>query len=145
MGAEVTDPLKILTLSGSDPALKQYESLIYSTWLRGLRFGNPWFEDISSDAYYEAYHRVVENILSRPGCVVKLAVLSDDEDTCIGWSAAEGNTLHFVFVKGDIQARNRGIATRLLPQNIDVITHLTKTGRVIWKKKFPNAVFNPFT
>jgi hypothetical protein len=116
--------------------------MIYSDFLRTLRFGNDWFKLIDSDAYYGAYHQVIDALLSRPHSCVKLAVLSDEPDTCLGWSMSESNMLHFIYVKGD--ARNKGIGRSILPKEFDTITHLTTIGLSVWNNKFPNAIFNPF-
>lgn len=74
--------------------------------------------------------------------MVALAVLTDDTDVVLGWSVYEGSILHFVFVKRD--ARKQGIGTELIPKNAEVITHLTKSGKAIWKKKHQYLKFNPF-
>lgn len=134
----------VISLLGTDPALEPYRHLIYSSFLRSLRFGNDWFKDIESDLYYDVYHRVIDALLVRPESVVRLALLPDELDTCIGWSLSEEKTLHYVFVKGDIEARRHGIGTALLPKEFDKITHLTKIGRDIWKKKYPKVKFDPF-
>lgn len=140
----MTAPVKILSLAGSDPALKQYEALLYATWLKSLRYGNEWFSEIDAPHYFRAYHNLIELILKRPATIVRLAVLPDDADVCIGWSVSEGETLHYVFVKGDIQARRQGIGTLLVPENVTRMSHITKTGRAIWKAKRPNWKFQPF-
>lgn len=138
--------IKIIAMLGSDPGLKPYEGFIFSSYLHSLREGNDWFHDIDKDKYYEVYHLVLERILVRNDTVVRLAVLSDDLDVALGWSAIEGSTLHYVYVKDDkdIQCRRQHIAKDLVPGNISVITHLTRIGRLIWKRKLPKAVFDPF-
>lgn len=136
--------IKILTFSGSDPALKRYEGLLYTSFLSSLRYGNEWFKEIDADVYYEVYHKLIENLLGRRETLVKLAVLPDDPDTCIGWSISEPRVLHYIYVKGDIKARQLGIGKQLLPLEFNTISHLTKIGKVIWKKKFKHVKFNPF-
>lgn len=135
---------RVVTLSGSDPALGPYINLIYASWMKSLRYGNPWFKDIDSQAFYRVYETLIESILVRPETAVRLALLNDDPDICIGWSVSEGKTLHYVYVKGDIQARRNGIGKSLVPEGIDTITHLTKDGRAIWKLKGKAIKFNPF-
>jgi hypothetical protein len=135
---------KVISYSSTDPALVPFRNLIYASFLNGLRFNNDLFKDIESGVYYHNYHHVIDGLLSRVDCVVRLAVLDDDPDTAVGWSISEGHTLHFVFVKGDIEARKHGIGTSLLPEGFNKFTHLTKIGRVIWKNKYPEAIFNPF-
>jgi len=135
---------QIVRYHGSDPALTPYKNLIYTSFMKSLRFGNDWFKDIDSDSYFKTYHQVIDALLHRPYAQVSLALLTEDLDTCVGWSLSEDKTLHYVFVKGDIQARRHGIAKDLIPKDFDTITHLTKIGRSIWKEKYPNVSFNPF-
>ena len=118
------------------------EAFIFSTWLRGLRFGNDWFELIESDSYYKAYHRVIEMILKDPGTVITVACLKDDAVVILGYSVANSlGGLHWVHVKS--AWRGIGIANSLKPQAVDYVTHLTNTGRSILKKH-PKVIFNPF-
>lgn len=120
----------------------QYQNVIFSRWLRALKFGNDYFKLIDSDAYYSGYHKCIELLLAQPSSVVRLAVLSDDQDVVLGWSVVRGDTLDFVHVHKD--NRNLGIGSALVPANITTITHLTKAGMAIWNKKLPNVAFNPF-
>lgn len=140
LGTEVNDSYKILTYAGTDPILKPYESMIYSDWLKSLRYGNGWFKCVDPSAYFEAYERIVKALLSRG--VVRLAVLTEDLDTCLGWSLCEDDKLHYVFVKVD--QRKQGIGRSLYPDKINQVTHLTNIGRSIWEEKLSGVIFNPF-
>lgn len=133
---------KILTYAGHDPAIKPYRSMIYSDFMRSLRFGNEWYKLIDSDCYYAVYKQIIDRLLLRDDTVVKLAVLSDDLDNCLGWSLSEGITLHYVFVKKDL--RHQGIGAELMSSPFKQVTHLTKIGQSIRKNKFPTTKFNPF-
>ena len=119
-----------------------YSHFIYSKWLRSLRYGNDYFKLVDSDAYYNAYHRYIENILTNPETTVRLAVLTDDKDVILGFSVANASTLHYVYVHKD--QRRLGIGTKLLPPHIDSISHLTRTGLIIWASKYAHLKFNPF-
>lgn len=132
----------ILIYSGSDPAIKPYESMIYKDFLKTLRYGNDWYKEIFADAYYNTYQKVIFSLLNRPSTVIKLAVLTEDYDTCLGWSMTEGQTIHYVHVKRDF--RKQGIGGELIPKNVEAVTHLTKIGKSIWKKSYRDAIFNPF-
>jgi hypothetical protein len=127
---------------GGDADFEQYKALVLATWLRALRHGNPFFRDADAKTYWAIYSKVIMALLRRPECLIRIAVLTDEPDVVIGWSAVENSVLHFVFVKH--QGRRRGIARSLIPGNVTVITHLTKTGRSLWQKKLPKAIFNPF-
>jgi citrate lyase synthetase len=120
-----------------------YNNMVYSQWLRSLRKGNDYFKLIDSKVYYDVYHRYVSNILARETTVVRFAALTDDPDTVLGFSVSAGSVLHYVFTQP--MNRMQGIATTLVPFEVETITHLTKTGLSIWNSKLPKAIFNPFT
>ncbi len=119
---------------------------IFSTWLRGMFYGNQWFGQVPKDIFMANYHRVIENLLESPGTIVKVACLTDDKDIILGYSvyrdAGDGSVLDYVFVK---QAwRKVGIGKSLVPSDVKAVTHLTEQGRAMLKTKLPNAHFNPF-
>lgn len=121
---------------------QSYQNMIYSKWMRSLKYGNEYFKLAHSDSYFMAYRRYLESILNRPDTVIRIAVLSDDRDVALGWSVVEQDTLHYVHVQHE--QRNKGIGRALIPNGINVITHLTKCGLRIWPKSLPHARFNPF-
>jgi GNAT superfamily N-acetyltransferase len=120
-----------------------YRNMIFSKWLRSLRYGNDYFKLINSDDYYETYNKVIVNILKNPSAVVRIAVLTDAPDVVLGWSVHRGPILDFVHVHKDM--RKQGIGTALLPKDITNITHVTKTGIAVWASKYPQFIFNPFS
>lgn len=121
---------------------KQYIGLVKIRWIRSYRRNNSFMELVDPIAYDFFYKPYVEGILHRPKTTVRLAVLGDDNDVTLGFSVTEGNILHYVEVKKDY--RKQGLATSLVPDGIEWITHLTKTGMRIWSVKLPKAKFNPF-
>jgi GNAT superfamily N-acetyltransferase len=126
-----------------------YKPMIFSKWMRSTKYGNEYFKAIDSNVFYTVYQKYIEQVLSRPIAMVRLATLSDDADNCLGWSIVEGSTLHYIHVEWN--QRNQGIGKSLLPPDgIRQFTHLTKTGMKIWNNekyhgKYSNAIFNPFT
>ncbi len=116
------------------------KSFIYSSWLKGLRFGNKWFEAIDQDTYFQRYHDVIEALLSRPDTSVKVACLVEDPDVILGYSVYTGQTVHFVFVKR--AWRGIGIARSLVPPDLTTVTHLTDSGKAILIKH--HLKFDPF-
>jgi GNAT superfamily N-acetyltransferase len=120
----------------------QYKPLIYSKWLRSLRFGNDYFLRILQDAYYKSYHRYITSILDSKDALVCLAVLSDDRDVVLGFSVSRGNILDYVHVHKDY--RGNGIAKALVPRCIDTFTHITKLAQRILDEKYKDWKFNPF-
>lgn len=119
-----------------------YRNMIFSKWLRSLRYGNDYFRLIDQNSYFDNYHRYIEILLARPSSMVHLAALSDDRDVVLGFSVTEHTALHYVHVQKD--HRNCGIGTALIPAKIEWITHLTKAGMSIWNAKMKEANFDPF-
>lgn len=119
-----------------------YTNVVLVKWMRSLKYGNEFFKLINSDDYYASYQKYIQLLLNRSDSVVRLAVLSDDNDVVLGWSLIEGDILHYVHVQAE--QRNKGIGKMLVPIRINIITHLTKTGMNIWNKKLSHAIFNPF-
>lgn len=113
-------------------------SLVYSTWLRGLYYGNDFFKKIDKDAFFDIYPKVITKLVADSTAVA--ACLSDDEDVVIGYAVYQGAILHWVYVKEAF--RKQGIATSMLPDSLKVVTHLTKSGDFIRLKK--GLKFIPF-
>lgn len=136
MGIEKQNLVKLRSFKIED------RNFILATWLRGLRFGNDWYEAIPSDLYYEVYHQIVDAILLDPSVDIKVACLKDDEDVILGYSVYSGSRVDWVFVK---QAwRKIGIAKSLLPPSIKTISHLTKCANT-WLKNHTDVEFHPVT
>jgi hypothetical protein len=111
--------------------------LIYSTWLLGLYHGCDWFGRIKKDSFFANYKVSLEKRL--PHCTIKVASLKEDPDVILGYVCYRGNVLDWLFVKK--AWRKMGIAKMLMPQNINVCTHLTKVGRSLKPKEWD---FDPF-
>jgi GNAT superfamily N-acetyltransferase len=131
----------ILALKGSE-LTDQYKPMVFSKWLRSLRYGNDYFKLINQGAYFELYHRYIERLLTHKDCIVRLAVLSDDTDIVLGFSVCRDAVLDYVHVHRDY--RRNGIGSALLPKVVSAITHVTKNGISFWTAKCPQAQFNPF-
>lgn len=116
-------------------------SFIFSTWLKGLRFGNDWYGLIESKAYFAAQHKVIEAILSKPNVTVKVACLKDDPGVILGYAVFAGPRLDWVHVKKSW--RKIGLMKDLVPQNITSVSHVTDIGRSILKRH-NGVTFNPF-
>lgn len=117
------------------------KNLIYSTFLRGLYYGESWFTLIPKNVFMENYHKALEFILSRDTTRVVVACESDNSDKVLGYSIlGDNDVLHWVFVKKP--HRGQGIAKGLVPPTTKTVTHLTRTGISLLVKK--NLQFNPF-
>jgi hypothetical protein len=115
-------------------------NFVFSTWLKGLRFGNPWFGLIDSKIYYATYHKVIEALLGKT--TIKVACLKEDPGVILGYAVYHGTRLDWVHVKKSW--RNIGLAKDLVPKEITSVSHVTEIGRNIIKKR-GNIVFDPFT
>jgi GNAT superfamily N-acetyltransferase len=121
----------------------RYHHFVYSRWLRSYRYGNDFIKLIDSDAYFAAYRRYILALLSSKNSVIRIAVLTDDIDVALGFSAVRGKILDYVHVGKDY--RRQGIAKHLVPEGIETITHLTKVGLRLWPTKLGKVKFDPFT
>jgi len=119
----------------------QDKNFIFSTWLKGLRFGNDWYGLINSKVYFSVYHGVIEAILSKPNVSVKVACLKEDPNVILGYAVYSGNRLDWVHVKKSW--RKIGIARDLVPKTITTVSHVTDVARSILKKH-EHISFNPF-
>ena len=116
--------------------------LIMSTWLIGLYYGDTLYSLIDKDIFMKYYHKVLESIISSGAYKINVMCDKDDSNVIIGYSvlSPDATVLHWVFVKKDF--RGYGVATDLVPETVKTVTHLTKAGIRILKKK--NLAYNPF-
>lgn len=141
---EATQPqgTSVVILKITGDLTPPFLNLILSRWKNSLRNGNDYFKLASPIPFHRAYDYYVRDLLNRPNCRVRLAVLSDDQDVVLGFSVTRGSTLDYVHVLSDF--RRQGIGKLLVPPGIDTITHLTRTGLTIWGSKYPKWSFNPY-
>lgn len=133
------DSYKIIVYEGGKLP-DNYKPMIYSKWLRSLKYGNDYFRLIDQGSYFRAYNAFVQARIKE--ATIRLAVLTDNEDVVLGWSAQRGNVLDYVHVQRDF--RQQGIGTQLLGPDITTITHITKQGFSFWNNRLKEAKFNPF-
>jgi GNAT superfamily N-acetyltransferase len=115
--------------------------MIYSKFLRSLKYGNDWFRLIDNEVYFDVYEKFIEKLVEKDSAIIYLATLSDDEDVVLGWALMEPGILHYVFVNPE--QRYQGIAKALVGGKYHTITHLTNTGAKIFAKN-KDIKFNPF-
>lgn len=138
MVAEEIKPL--VSIRAAEVGDKEF---IFATWLRGLYYGNDWFQEIDKNRFMERYHIIIENILSRKSTNTVVACLQDEPSVVLGYSvlclSGAEPILHWVHVKK--VWRNNGIGRSLIPGNCKVTTHLTHLG---YKVKPKDMKFDPF-
>jgi hypothetical protein len=122
------------------------KNFIYASWLRGVYYGDTWYQDIPKSIFMSNYHRVLESLLARPDLSIKVACLKEDPEIILGYAVLsnsnDSKVLHWLFVKA--AWRKIGIGKSLVPAGLSAVTHLTKIGRVLLSKIPSNPVFNPF-
>lgn len=113
---------------------------IFSTWLKGLYYGNETFREIDKGIYFSKYHDVISALLRKSE--IKVAYSDDgiDEDVILGYSVSQGARLHWVHVKEEW--RKTGIAGGLVASATNSCSHITKVGNIIRKKR--GWIFDPF-
>lgn len=132
---------KILKIKASELP-PQYNGMVRKQFRISLRGGNDYLKLIDPNVYYDIYPKYIATILDRPQSLVKIAVLTDNEDVVLGWSLSEPDKIHYVFVHKD--NRKIGIAKSLVTESFSQFSHITNIGLSIWHSKFPKATFNPF-
>jgi hypothetical protein len=123
------------------PGAQSDRPFIFSTWLRGLRYGNDYFELIESSNYYENHHKIIQDILDDGSTVINVACLKDDPDVILGYAVYAMDRLHYVHVKASW--RKIGVARMIVPTFIQRVSHLTATGKSLLAKA-PGVVYDPY-
>lgn len=121
---------------------KEDEAFVMATMLRGLYYGNEFFNLMpDKNAFMDNYKLICQALIQKH--IVVVACLKDDPDTILGYSltSADGSTIHFCFVKK--AWRKQGIGRELLPKAPKLFSHFTTLGLDL-VKKFPDCTFNPF-
>lgn len=119
-------------------------NFIKSTFLRGLYYGDSWFSKIPKNIFMDTYSRAADALLAKPDIVIKIACLSDDTNTILGYSilSPDYQTVVYVYVKS--AWRKKGIAKSLVPTHPSAVMHLTTLGSQLLHKLGPQCQFNPF-
>lgn len=138
---EKNDAYIITTYSGRGLP-KEYRNMIYSKWLRSLRYGNDLLKMVDSKAFYSYHNALIDDLLLKPDTHVRIASLEDDTDVVLGFCVCRPAVfaLDYVYVNRDM--RKQGIGTALAPPACDLFTHATKTGLTIAKTK--KWRYNPY-
>ena len=112
---------------------------IFSTWLKGLRYGNSYFKNIDKNVYFEHYKRIISTYLQQPISTISIDCLEDDKDVVLGYCVRRAAILDWIFVKK--AWRRLGIASKLLEMPVTQYTHFTEVGLQIAPKDW---IYNPF-
>lgn len=125
-------------------------NFILATFLRGLYYGDSWFSLVPKRIFMDNYKKVVEALINSPKTTIKVACLTDDPSTILGYSilSTDFSTIHWVYVKSSKLTdgstwRNKGIGRALTPKHPTSCSHLTALGKTLMTK-FDGIIFNPF-
>lgn len=131
------------------PMVPEDKNFILSTFLRGLYYGDFFFDLIPKQIFMENYKKVGEYLVTNPKFTIKVASLKGDPGVIIGYSITTGaDVIHWVYVRGSKLEdgstwRGHGIARSLLPKSPKSVSHLSTLGKTLLSK-FKDCVFNPF-
>lgn len=114
------------------------QAFIFSSFLKGLYYGNETFRQVDKTVFMVEYRKILQALLLRR--TVKIACLKDSPDTIIGFSIYGKGVLDWVFVKP--QWRQIGVAKDLIPVDTLIVTHTTKIGKSIRPQTW---TFNPWS
>ena len=112
--------------------------LVHSSWHTAY-WKTHAHKHILKDNYDEGMDRRIDRLLFRSHVLV--AYFPEVPDEVLGWSAVEGDALHYVYVKAAY--RRRGIATGLVEGRAKWYTHATdREGRVFLERM--KLQYSPF-
>jgi hypothetical protein len=118
-------------------AVPSDQSFIFSSFLKGLYYGNEFYRMIDKTSFMINYKKVLTSLLIKREC--KVACLPDDDNALVGYCIFGSGILDYVFIKPTF--RKFGIAKQLVPNDIHTYTHVTKIGKAIVPKDWK---FDPF-
>lgn len=142
---EPTSSYKVITFFGKDlpTKYKHYEAYIEANWLGSLKKYNETFRVMEERKLYDLHYRpFMRSLIYKPGCTIRLAVLTDDPDVILGFSSKREDVLDYVHVRHE--QRGHKIASSLIPDHITTFSHVTNMWLPIWQAKYKHWKFNPF-
>lgn len=120
------------------------KKFILATFLRGLYYGNSWFNSIPKQIFMDNYKLIAEKLIDSNKVSIRVACLKEDPSVILGYAVSSSDYLglHWVYVKK--AWRERHIASTLVTNYLQYVTHLSDLGKTILNSKFKDTVFNPF-
>lgn len=128
--------------------------LLFSTWMNTLKATvlEPPGRNIdpvvkqSPSVFFSGQQRRIEQLLADAQTRIACVALTDDLDVVLGWAAARGDCLHYVFVKDGW--RRRGIAKQLiaevLPDGFRRFSVRTPSGDSFIVVRHRGLIFDPY-
>lgn len=130
------DEIKVITRA----TIPDDKNFILATWLKGNRWGNPFFEDQDKDLYFHDYANHIIKTLLAVGTQVNIACDEAKPGWIVGYAVFKNDTLYWVHIRDGY--RRKGIASLLLRSApITTVKGMTRLGwRIVQQKKL---IFDP--
>lgn len=138
--AEALRDLVLIRRADADDA-----AFVFSYWLRDYYEHSAFARGVNKDTFMRFHHMVVERVIARS--VMYVACDAEDPTICYGFVCAEGDVLHYIFVKR--RFRGLGVGGRLLEAagfgaaGPKLFTHLTDT-MISLRRRWPLAEYSPY-
>ena len=96
--------------------------------------------------YDRGQRRRIGRLLDDPKTRLLCSVAVEDMDTIVGWAAARGDCLHYVFVRPAFRRNgiSRDLLRSLFPAGMRRYSTRTAKGDSFVASRHPDAVFDPF-
>ena len=101
--------------------------IIFSTFPKGVYYGLETIPEEPKREWFSRYYETTRELLENAD--IRIACRDDDHDFIVGYAIINFDTCEFVYVKEGY--RKQGIATLLIPDNINKFNNITKIGKVI--------------
>lgn len=123
---------------------------LYDTWLRSYRDGSRTAKQVNGKLYFDSQRKVIDRIISTPGCSTLVAVNPSDHGQIFGWLCGEALqqsiVLHYGYVKSTFRKHGVfGALVRAFGFKVGVgvfYTHHTHYLEGMLPK--PDVYFNPY-
>lgn len=113
------------------------QAFIYTTWRNGIYYGIKDYQKEEPKRVFKELTSQIKKILE--AATVRIGCLESAPRVIIGYAVFRSKHLDWVYVKDAF--RNKGIATFLVPPDIETVTPIiTKIGQAILEKKLNRRI-----
>lgn len=111
-----------------------------ATWLRGQRYGHPYFKAIDRKAYFAKYQGYINSLLQNPQVRVEVACLADEPEIILAYAVYAPGCVIWAYTKKPW--RGKGLQKKLLKGDFRAFSGLSAVGAAIGAKK--GWIFDPW-
>jgi len=116
---------------------------IYATWSNCIKQGSDLGRISGTILFFTAFHKLIDSILLKETCKIRVACLPDDPNVILGFLVAYPTQIHFIFVKQVF--RGLGIGRALYEAAGKPLIYTMKTSLIEpLLTKMPGLIYNPF-